>query len=182
MEQGGGGPEEPGMGGFAGGVRVGRLGCQGAAPSEGHVRTAVLQPRMLLLPQGKLCATLLAAAATGAQGFPFGGGMGADIFEKIFQADPMFSQFFGRVAIQPIRISFMVRGCIHTTCLHTLPGTLWHATALARCHSTCGPQLTHAPPPCPLPPHPPLAGVGQGHVQARAAGPGRARGRAAGPH
>ncbi|KAF5836754.1 molecular chaperone [Dunaliella salina] len=40
-------------------------------------------------------------------GFPFGAA-GPDIFERIFASDPMFSQFFGRVSIQPIRISFLV--------------------------------------------------------------------------
>jgi len=39
-------------------------------------------------------------------GFPFGGA-GPDIFERIFASDPMFSQFFGRVSVQPIRISFL---------------------------------------------------------------------------
>ena len=43
-------------------------------------------------------------------GFPFGGFGGAEsIFEQIFNQDPLYSQMFGRVAVQPIRISFMVR-------------------------------------------------------------------------
>jgi DnaJ-class molecular chaperone len=40
-------------------------------------------------------------------GFPFGGFSTESIFEQIFNQDPMFSQMFGRVAVQPIRISFM---------------------------------------------------------------------------
>ncbi|KAJ9505649.1 hypothetical protein QJQ45_008447 [Haematococcus lacustris] len=39
-------------------------------------------------------------------GFPFGG-LGADIFQQIFEQDPMLSQMFGRVALQPIRVTFM---------------------------------------------------------------------------
>ncbi|GAX73970.1 hypothetical protein CEUSTIGMA_g1420.t1 [Chlamydomonas eustigma] len=40
-------------------------------------------------------------------GFPFSGFSTESIFEQIFNQDPMFSQMFGRVAVQPIRISFM---------------------------------------------------------------------------
>jgi hypothetical protein len=40
-------------------------------------------------------------------GFPFGG-FGQDIFEQIFQQSGAFAQMFGRVAANPVRISFMV--------------------------------------------------------------------------
>jgi len=53
----------------------------------------------------------------GFEGFPggfqgFGFGNAQDIFEQLFNRDPVFGQFFGRLALQPIRISFMeaVRG------------------------------------------------------------------------
>lgn len=43
-----------------------------------------------------------------AQGFPFGG-LNMEVLQQLFQNDPVMGQFFGRVALQPIRITFMVR-------------------------------------------------------------------------
>ena len=43
----------------------------------------------------------------GGAGFPFGNIH--DIFERIFEQDPSFNQFFNRVMVaEPIRITFMV--------------------------------------------------------------------------
>jgi len=65
------------------------------------------------------------------QGFPFGAA-GPDIFERIFQSDPMFSQFFGRVSIQPIRISFLVR-CFTSFPLPSIRHCIFRLNKLSFC-------------------------------------------------
>jgi len=56
-------------------------------------------------------------------GFPFGG-FGPDMFEQFFDRDPLLSQLFGRIALSPLRISFMeaVQGTKKRINLGGMPG------------------------------------------------------------